>query len=239
MSDADRPNLLFVPGLACDDAVWSRQIAALSEIAECTIADVSQDDSIADMASRALHNAPPRFALAGLSMGGYIALEILRQAPERVTRLALIDTQAGPDSPKQGDRRTQVMQTVRNGDFETVVDMFPPLLFHEDRQSDDALVGEYKAMAHRVGAETFLRQQTAIANRLDSVPTLSDITCSTLIICGEDDALTPLEDSELMASKIHGAQLEVFERCGHMSPWEMPEKVNTLLHEWVTDDPRP
>lgn len=237
MSSSDRPDLLFVPGLACDDAVWSRQVAALTKTAECTIADVSQDDSIEEMASRALQNAPPRFALAGLSMGGYIVLAILRQAPERVTRLALIDTQAGPDSSKQAKSRGRVVETVRGGGFDTVVNDFPPLLFHEDRLSDEALISEYKAMAHRVGSETFLQQQTAIANRPDSVPTLSDITCSTLIICGENDVLTPVEDSELMASKIPGAQLEVLERCGHMSPWEMPEKVNKLLHEWVIDDP--
>ncbi len=234
---ADRPSLLFVPGLGCDDAVWSRQVAALTETAECTIVDVSCDDSIEGMAQRALHNAPSRFALAGLSMGGYIALEIVRQAPERVTRLALLDTQAGQDSSEQAEGREQTMETVRNGGFDTVIDQLPPLLFHEDQLPDGALVGEHKKMAHRVGSAAFLRQLTAIMNRPDSVPTLSHITCPTLIVCGRDDVLTPVKDSELMASKIPGAELAVLEQCGHMSPWEKPDEVNKLLHEWLTDGP--
>ena len=233
----DLPSLLFVPGLACDDAVWSRQIGALAETAECMVADVSCDDSIEGMASRALRNAPSRFALAGLSMGGYVALEMMRQAPERVTRLALLDTKASQDSAEQAEGRQQGMVNVRDGGFDTVIAGFPPLLFHEARLSDDALIDEHKAMAHRVGAATFLRQQTAIMNRPDSVPILGDITCPTLIVCGRDDVLTPVEDSELMASKIPGARLAVLEQCGHMSPWEKPKEVNNLLYEWLTNGP--
>lgn len=237
MSSTDRPSLLFIPGLGCDDAVWSRQIAALTGAAECTVADVGSDDSIEGMALRALQNAPSRFALAGISMGGYVALEMMRQAPERVTRLALLDTQPGQDSSEQAESREQVFETARDGGFDTVIDMFPPLLFDESRLSDDALISEFKTMAHRVGRATFLQQQTAIINRPDSVPTLSEITCPTLIICGRNDVITPLDRSELMASKIPGAELVVLEQCGHMSPWEMPGEVNELLHDWLTDAP--
>lgn len=236
MSERDRPDLLFVPGLLCDEAVWRQQIDALEGTARCSVADVSTGDSVAAIARSILREAAPRFALAGISMGGYVALEMMRQAPERITRLALIDTQPRKDTPEQADRRRQVIDTASNGGFDEVVASFPPLLFHPDRLAEGSLVEEFSAMAHRVGCATFLRQQTAIIGRPDSVATLPGISCPTLVVCGRQDLITPLENSELMAAEIPGARLVVLEECGHMSTMEHPDLVNELLENWLTAD---
>lgn len=233
MSQDGLPDLLFVPGLLCDAGMWRHQVEALSDIVDCHIADVAGHDSVEAIAESILVQAPDRFALAALSMGGYVALEIMRQAPERVTRLALLDTQPHPDTIEQADRRRGFITTVEGGGFDEVVDDFPPLLFHQDRLSDAALVREFVTMAHRVGSETFLRQQKAIIGRPDSLSTLGDICCPVLIACGRQDLITPLENSELMAATVPGAFFVVIEDCGHMSSMEVPELVNGLLRNWL------
>ena len=233
MRAADRTHLVLVPGLLCDKDVWHHQVAALTEIADCTIADVGTHDSVEDIARSVLTNAPHRFALAGISMGGYIALEMIRQAPERVTRLALLDTQPHRDTLEQSNRRQEFIETAQQGGFDRVVDGFPPLLFHPSRLADESMVGAFTAMAHRVGCGTFLRQQTAIITRPDSVPTLKDIACPTLVICGKDDLITPPDNSELMASLIPEARLVLIDQCGHMSTVEVPELINGLLKDWL------
>ncbi len=226
-----RPTLLLVPGLLCDEQLWRHQVAALSTDVECVVADVDSHDSIEALAHAALSAVDGPFALAGLSMGGYVALEIVRQAPERVSRLALVDTQPRPDSDEQAQRRRGFIDQVREGDFAEVVAALVPLTVHPDHVA--ALAGEFTAMAHRVGPAAFLRQQAAIIARPDSVPSLPGITCPTLVVCGREDRITPLEGSELMAAEIPGARLEVLEHCGHLSAWEEPGAVTSLLREWL------
>ena len=229
----ERSDLLLVPGLLCDPGVWRHQVEALSDLVECHVAEVANHDNVEAIARSALDRAPARFAMAAHSMGGYVALEIIRQAPERVTRLALLDTQPRPDTAEQAERRRGFITRVREGGFDDVVSGFPALALHQDRLSDDTLVGEFTAMAHRVGSERFLRQQTAIITRPDSLVTLGEITCPTLVACGRQDQITPLEHSELMATTVPGAHLEVIEDCGHMSTMEVPELVNSLLRDWL------
>ncbi len=234
--------LILLPGLLCDAALWREQIAHFSARVQADtnrplpvqVADLTRDDSIAAMASRVLSWAPPEFYLAGLSMGGYVALEILRQAPKRVTRLALLDTSARPDSPEQSERRRGLVDLARRGRFRGVTPRLLPLLLAKDRLDDAPLTSAVMAMAERVGAEAYLRQQTAILGRADSRPSLADIRCPTMVICGTEDALTPVAHSEEIAAAIPGAVLHLLPGAGHLTTMEQPSAVNQLLDQWLS-----
>jgi pimeloyl-ACP methyl ester carboxylesterase len=232
---AQKTALVLLPGLLCDQALWRAQIRALDNVAEAWVADLTRDDSLEAMARRTLEAAPPRFALAGLSMGGYCALEMMRQAPERVERLALLDTGARADTPEQTARRRGLIELAEKGEFKGVTPRLLPLLIHPDRLEDAKLVGEVTAMATRVGKDAFLRQQMAIMGRIDSRPSLARIACPTLVLCGREDQLTPRALHEEMASLIAGARLDVIDHCGHLSSMERPEAVTAELRQWLTD----
>jgi len=179
-----------------------------------------------------LTSAPPTFALAGLSMGGYVALEIIRQAPERVLRLALFDTTAGPDTTVRRDERQAGIQSLGLGRFVGVSRAMLPRLLHDSR-IDGPIGGLLQAMAADIGKEGFLRQQTAALNRADSRPFLKDIAVPTLVAVGENDVLTP----PVMAAEIHagiaGSRLHVFMACGHLPALEVPEETGAVLREWL------
>lgn len=229
----ERVPLLLIPGLLCDAALWQNQINYLKDMADCIIADTTKHDSIDAAAKDILHKAPPRFALAGLSMGGYVALEIMRQAPQRVLRLAIFDSSARPDTLEQQAKRRLLLAMSRTGQFKGVTPRLLPMLIHSERLSDAALTQTIISMAERVGRDAFANQQTAILNRIDSRPYLKDITCPTLIAGGRQDALTPPELLREMADGIKGSRLEIIEDCGHLSPLERPEAVNTLMRQWL------
>ena len=233
---AEREPLLLLSGLLSDGALWRAQVDDLADIAAPTIPDLSLDDTIAGMADRALANAPPRFALAGLSMGGYVALEILRRASGRVTRLALLDTSARMDTPEQAERRREAIALAEGGGFDEVADRMLPNLVHPDRLSDEGLASAIRAMARRLGKDGFLRKQRAIMGRIDSRPDLPRIACPTLVLCGREDASTPLALSGEMAALVPGARLAVVERCGHMSAMERPAEVSAALRRWLMKD---
>jgi pimeloyl-ACP methyl ester carboxylesterase len=228
------PHLVLVPGLLCNGELWAHQRAHLAHLAEVLVADVSRDDSIAAMARRVLDEAPPRFSLAGLSMGGYVALEIMRLAPSRVERLALLDTSARPDTEDQKSRRRGLIELSRKGQFKGVTPRLLPLLIHPDRLDDTLLVARITAMAEDVGQAGFVRQQTAIMNRADSRPSLSAIRCETLVVGGEDDLITPPDIMGEIAGLIRRASLHLLPRCGHLSSMEEPEAVTRLLGDWLT-----
>ena len=231
---AEKIPLLLVPGLLCSAALWRPQIDALSDIARSTIADTTQDDSFGAMARRALAAAPPRFALAGLSMGGYIAQEIMRQAPERVTHLALLDTSARSDSPEQRTRRLGLIELAEKGEFKGVTPRLLPLLIHPARLEDEPLTRTVMEMAETIGKEAFLRQQTAIMARPDGRADLRRISCPTLVLCGRQDVLTPVKLHEEIASLVPGARLAVIEDCGHLSTLEKPRSVSAAFRQWLT-----
>lgn len=236
MSD-ERTPLILLPGLLCTEVLWQAQIEGLSDIANITVADLTLDDSVGAMAARVLGDAPETFALAGLSMGGYVAQEIMRQAPERVSRLALIDTSARADDEKQVRRRRALIAQVKRSDpekFRGVTRRLLPLLIHPHRQEDPAFVEPIQAMAKSVGQDAYIRQQTAIIGRPDGRDDLAAISCPTLVICGEDDILTPPELAEEMASGIANARLLMIEDCGHLATMEQPEAVNTAMRSWLT-----
>jgi pimeloyl-ACP methyl ester carboxylesterase len=225
--------LILLPGLLCDEALWSHQIRYLSEIADITVADLTGRDSVSALAADVLAKVPPRFALAGLSMGGYVALEIVRQAPERVTKLALIDTNARSDTDEQRRKRRGLMALAERGEFRGVTPRLLPVLVHPDRTDDAELTGEVMAMAERVGREAFLRQQKLIMDRPDSRPMLPSIACPTLVLCGRQDAISTLEMHAEMADAIPGSRLAVVEECGHLASLERPHATTALMRDWL------
>ena len=228
-----RQNLVLVPGLLCDAAMWEHQNRYLSETAEIKIADVTRSETITGMAEEVLAMAPEKFALAGLSMGGYVSLEIMRRSPERVTKLALLDTSARSDTEEQSRRRQHFIQLTREGRFSEVISTLLSLLVHPDRMQDEQLCNNIKEMNGRVGPEIFIRQQASITGRPDSRKDLSTMKCPTLILCGRQVALTPLEVHEEMSFRIPKARLAIIEDCGHMSTMERPHAVTALLRDWL------
>ncbi len=229
---ASRIPLLLLPGLLCDARLWRDPAEALADVTTVHHADLTRDDSVAGMAARVLATAPPMFALAGLSMGGYVAFEILRQAPQRVTRLALLDTSARLDPPKRRAVRRAGLAMAASGRFAGATRKLLPQLVHESRV--DSEIGlDVMAMAQRIGREAFLRQQRAIIDRPDSLPLLPAIAVPTLVGVGADDRMTLAEESRLLHERIPHAQLHVFARCGHLPPMEVPQETAAVLRDWL------
>jgi pimeloyl-ACP methyl ester carboxylesterase len=226
--------LVLVPGLLCDAAVWQPQSDALADMAAVWIPDHRRHEDMRALAAAVLREAPfERFALAGFSMGGYIALEMIAQAPEQIQRLALVDTSAGPETTETTERRLRLIELAEGGKFPAVTDVLLPLMVHPAHLPDTGIVASVRGMARRTGKDAFVRQQQAIMSRADSRPRLGGIRCPTLVLCGRDDQLTPLEGHEEMAAGIAGATLTVLGTCGHMSTLERPEAVSGALRNWL------
>ncbi len=225
--------IVLVPGLNCSARLYAEQIPALWRFGPVVVADHTRDDSIAAIARRILAAAPPLFALAGLSMGGYIAFEIMRRGPQRVAKLALMDTGARPETAEQTARREAPMALARAGNLIRVADDSFVFFVHPDRHTDVALRDAVRAMAEDVGAPAYLRQQQAIMARPDSRPGLSAIACPTLILVGAQDRGTPPELAQEIAAGIADSRLVVVPDCGHLSTIERPEAVTEALVEWM------
>ena len=230
----DKSRLVLVPGLLCDAQLWRAQVERLSEVADIWVADHTQSETMAGVARDVLADAPfESFALAGLSMGGYICLEMMRQAPRRIQKLALLDTAARADTPEQTKRRHEFIDLAERGKFLGITETLMPLLVHPSRLAEAPLTDAIKLMAKNVGKDGFIRQQRAIMSRADSRALLATIKCPTLVLCGRQDQLTPLDRHEEMAAGIKGSGLEVLEDCGHMSTMEKPAEVNRALRQWL------
>ena len=225
--------LLLVPGLTCSARLYAPQVAALWPFAPIMVADHRQDDHIDAVARRILDNAPPRFSLAGLSMGGYIAFAMMRLAPERIARLALLDTSARADTPEQMAARNAQIAMTQAGRFAEIPEMSIPRYVHPNRQNDSAVTAAVRRMAEETGPEAFIRQLKAIMSRPDSRPMLSAIRCPTLVLVGDADAATPPDLAREIAAGIPGARLVVVPDCAHLSTLEQPEAVNAALVEWL------
>lgn len=226
----DSTPILLVPGLNCSPRLFAAQVPALWQLGSVTVADHRRGKTMAEIANHILASAPTRFRLAGLSMGGYLALEIMRQQPARIAKLALIDTSARPEVPAQTERREKLIALAEAGWFPGEVnDVLWPLMVDPSRQSDAALRAEMDRMGEDVGAEAFVRQQRAIMGRADSRPLLATIACPTLVIVGETDLLTPPSHADELANGIAGARLVRLPGCGHMSTMEKPDEVTELL----------
>jgi len=228
--NADSTPILLIPGLNCSARLFAAQLPALWQLGPVTVADHRRGETMAEIARRILAAAPPRFQLGGLSMGGYLALEIMRQEPSRVARLALIDTSARPEAPAQTERRQKLIAFAEAGRFpKEVNDVLWPLMVDPSRQADGALRAEIDLMAEETGAEVFVRQQRAVMGRGDSRPLLASIACPALVIVGETDLLTPPSHAEEIAKNIPDARFERLANCGHMSTMEKSDDVTQLL----------
>jgi pimeloyl-ACP methyl ester carboxylesterase len=213
--------------------LWGPQVEALGRRRELIVADQAQHETMASMAAAILSQAPRRFSVVGHGMGGFVAFEILRQAPARVGRLVLMSTLASADGPAQTARREGYLRLVEAGRFEEVVEERLPLLLSPKRRSDEALVATARAMAAETGPDAFLRQQRAIMSRPDSRPFLGAIQCPTLILYGRQDGIVTLAHQEELQAGIPGAPLEILEDCGHLMTLEQPARVNALLADWL------
>jgi len=224
--------IVFVPGLLCSAEAFAPQVAALWRFGPVTVASTLEGKSITEMAATILAAAPTNFALVGISMGGYICLEI--QAPGRVLKLALLDTSARPDTAEQIERRRALVANARTGDFLTLASDALNSIVHPSRKDDSNLCEINVRMATEVGVEAFARQTDAIIARIDSRPSLSAISIPTLVLVGDSDPLTPPELSEEIAAAIPNARLTVVPQCGHASTLEQPDAVNSALIEWIS-----
>ena len=225
--------LLLLPGLICDDRLWAAQVEALADHDPVAVPGYPGARSLAAMAEQSLALAPPTFSLAGHSMGGRVALEILRMAPERVERLALLDTGVHPPSEGEAAKRRALLEVARTQGIEAMVDLWLPPMVHPDRRVDAAFMAPLRAMAAAGGAERYADQIAAMIDRPDPLPLLPLIHCPTLIGVGRQDEWSPVAQNREIAAAIKSADFAIFEDCGHMAPVEAPDQVSAALRRWL------
>lgn len=215
--------LVLLPAMGCDGQLWARQVVDLGDIAHPELGDLTVDDSLSAMAARVLAHAPPRFAVAGVSLGGYVALEMIRQAPERIARVALFGTRASME-----------MRT-RRVDEQGLLATAP----HADPMLTPIISGPVQAMAERVGTEVFERQQRALLARPDLDAAIAAVRVPALVAVGDRDLICRVEDAAALADRIPGARFHILRNCGHLSPMERSGEVTMLLRNWLTAKDRP
>ena len=235
MTESQSLPIVLVPGLLGSPRLYAEQIPALWRVGPVTVATHTQDDSMGGIARRILASAPARFALGGLSMGGYVCFEILRQAPKRIAKLMLLDTSALPDAPEQSAQRRLQIEMARTRGLGEIVDGLFPRFVHARRWGDESLRRICRAMMQEVGVDGFINQQTAIMSRPDSRPGLARIRCPTLVIVGDGDVLTPPERAEEIANGIPDARLIVIRDSGHLSTLEQPAAVARSMVEFLSE----
>ena len=227
--------IILIPGLGASPRTYAAILPELWKRGSVTIANQTQYDSMEALAKHILAEAPKRFALIGHSMGGYIAFEVLRQAPERVTKLALLNSSARPDNDEAKDKRKKQIEKAKSRQFLGIIEAALPAFVHPGRKDDEKLKEMITAAHYDAGVEAYIRQQTAIMTRKDSRPDLQQITIPTLVLTGDQDMLIPLEPSQEMAAEIAGAKLVVIPQSGHMAALEQPELVSAALAGWLDD----
>ena len=233
-----KTSVVLLPGLLEDADGFAHQVAGLADVADLVVVDLTRSDSMEALARDALSQAPAgEFALAGHSMGGYVALEILRQAPERVSRVALLNTNARPDSPESTENRRRLM-AVAEKDFAAAIAALLPKQLTPAGLADPAITATITQMAQSVGKDAFLRQQAAIMGRKDSRPDLGKIKCPALVLGAVEDQIMPPALLEELAAGIPRATLVMVEASGHAAMLEQPEAVTDALHVWLTGEPR-
>jgi len=224
--------LILLPGLLCDRELWSDQLAVLGTVLPCHVADLTRGDTISDLADVVLGMTTTDFLLAGFSFGGYVAQEVVRKAPKRVKQLALLDTSFREETPERRISRNAMAEAVRQIDhFEGITDRMLQNFVHPGKLRDVMLTSRIKTMAQRVGRDVYVRQSSI--QRQDGEATLRSLDCPVLVLCGRQDAVTPLQDHEKMATFVPGASLTIVEACGHMAPMEQPDAVTYALCQWL------
>jgi len=225
-------DLIFLPGLLCDERLFEAQVRALSDVARSCVAKLDQP-SVQAMAAHVLATAPDRFSLVGLSMGGYVAQEILCQAPERVERLALMSTTARSDAPAQTKMRRDLIKLTQQGRFEQVLPRLLPNLISRGHKHDQGLRAVLVDMAMTVGPEVFIAQQQAIMSRPNRIGDLSNMRVKTAVICGDDDELTPIDRHQEICDGLQNADLIVIPGSGHLATLEAPKATTAALRAWL------
>jgi pimeloyl-ACP methyl ester carboxylesterase len=223
--------LILIPGLACNEAVWRAQLTGLSRWRPVVTDAHARADTIAAMATLLLQEHAGRLVLCGASMGGMVAMAAARQAPERIAGLALLGTDARPDSPEMIALRTSAIELFAQGRAREVIEPNIAMAFHPDNAA--ALAQDYLEIVLAAGAEQLIRQNRAVIARPDARPALAQVRCPVLVMCGETDLLTPPERSREIAARVPQAKLEIVPGCGHMLTMERPEVVNARLAEWL------
>ena len=224
---------LLIPGLNCDARVYAGIANALWPVGPVSIANHREVRTMADIAQAILADAPSKFALVGFSMGGYVAFEILRQAPDRVLMLGLLDTSARPDSEESTANRRRLIALAQKGKFIEAIEQTFPKSVHPDNVEDSGLYAIHRGMAQTNGPAIFEQQQEAIIGRPDSRPLLASIKVPTQIIVGEGDQITPPDVARELHAGIAGSKLLVVPKAGHLALLEQPEPVHTALKEWA------
>ncbi len=225
--------ILLVPGLVCSPRIYEPQLPALWQTGPVIFPNHTRDATMVGIAKRILSAAPPRFALAGHSMGGYIALEIYRQAPDRVERMALLNTSARPDAPEMSERRRGWNAQSKAGGYHDVLAGLFANFVHPKRANDAALKKIVMDMGDDVGPDAFARQNEASIVRADSRPMLPSIKCPVLVLTSDTDNMVKREFSNELADGIPGAKLVVIPDCGHLTQLEKPEAVTAALLDWL------
>lgn len=233
-----RQSLILISGVACDDALWACQTASLQDVAamRCVTPD---RETIEANAADILASAPDRFAVAGHSMGGYVALAVQRAAPERVERLALIGSGASVEQPDQNAARMTLIGLVRERGYDAMLAKLVPAMAGSDARADPEMMRGLDAMVRRAGAERFIRQQLCVAGRPDPMPALSRVTVPMIAIAGAQDRIIPPEQGAAAAAAVRGARFTLLEGCGHIAPVEKAGIVTDLLRAWLSADPAP
>ena len=228
----NRIPLLLLPGLLNDAGLWRAQLDDLQDIAACQVGDQTRHDTLEEVAAAILSEAPPRFALAGFSLGGFVAQQILRMQPERVTRLALLDTSIHADSPERAAQRQQQRSSVRlPGAFNGFGDRLMRSYIDASRYEDAALIAEVRAMTARLGVDVFLRQ-SALA-RVDGSAVIAAWRRPLLVLCGANDQITPVAVHREIAALVPQATLQILPACGHLAPLERPDDVSGAMRRWL------
>ncbi|MBT3398846.1 MAG: alpha/beta fold hydrolase [Rhodospirillaceae bacterium] len=233
--NATTQNLVMVPGLICDQEVWAYPRAYLSEVATISYAPADETDTMQGLAEAVLDSAPKTFAIAGFSMGGYVALEVLRQAPERVERIALLDTSSRADTPEKAAGREAAIADCEEDRFEDLLDRFVPQLLHPDRH-EDPLFARVRNMGDRVGPDLFANRHRAMQTRSDARELLQGTDIPVRAIVGRSDALTSVAEHQEIADLAPRGRLSIIEDCGHMPPLERPQAATALLRDWLLYD---
>lgn len=229
-----RDSLVLVPGLLCDATVWRHQIDAFSARYDVMVPDLTAFDRLEAMAAHVLGEAPERFSITGHSMGGRVALEVWRKAPDRVVRLALLDTGVHPASPDEPVKRQAMLDISASLGMTALADAWlPPMVQPGRLERDEGLRAALYAMVERMTPAIHRAQIEALLNRPDAAPLLPQIDCPVLVGVGEFDLWSPPAQHRPIAEAIPGAQLAIFGQCGHMAPIEAPEAVTAALGQWM------
>lgn len=229
----DKPCLAFACAHLCDERLFAAQVAELGHGHDCRVFVFRDEDTLAAMAEALLAATPPRFTLIGLSLGGYVAFEVIRRQPQRLDRLALLDTTTAGDTPARRAGRFADIAKVETGGIEALIPELPArwlLPAHAQRGDLTALMAD---MARKVGVRAQLNQQRAMLGRPESLADLAQIRVPTLVLCGEQDPVTPVADHAAIAARIAGSRFERLADCGHLSTIEQPEAVSRVMTSWL------